>query len=293
MTSRLLVAAGAALLLLLTGCGGGEPQVGSVAPTATASSADPGDGPRWADAPRAASTPADPPGPPDRSAPAPAPADDAAPSPTASPTVTAGPTAKSVPLPPGLRRTTGTRGIALTFDDGPHPVWTPKVLDQLRRHGVTATFCVVGSRVREHPGLVARIVREGHQLCNHTWRHDVELGGRTPDKIRADLVRTTEAILAAVPDAQVPFYRQPGGRWTPEVVAVAKELGMVPLHWTVDPQDWAKPTAKAIAARVSAGIRPGAVVLLHDGGGDRAATVAACPALIAEIKGRYGVAALT
>jgi peptidoglycan/xylan/chitin deacetylase (PgdA/CDA1 family) len=166
------------------------------------------------------------------------------------------------------------------------------VLDQLRKAKVTATFCVVGTRVRRYPELMARIVREGHQLCNHSWRHDVDLGSRPVPEIRADLDRTNRAIRAVVPGARVVFYRQPGGRWTPAVVAVAKELGMASLHWNVDPQDWAKPPAKTIVARVRTGIRPGSVVLLHDGGGNRAATLAACPGLIAEIKRRYGVAKL-
>ncbi|RKN48267.1 polysaccharide deacetylase family protein [Micromonospora endolithica] len=195
-------------------------------------------------------------------------------------------------LPAGLHRTSGVRAVALTFDDGPDPVWTPKILDRLRAERVTATFCVVGVQVRRHPELVRRIVREGHQLCNHSWHHDTDLGRRPVAEIRADLVRTDRAIRAAVPRAKVPFYRQPGGRWTPELVAVAKQLGMRSLHWNVDPRDWGKPPAATIAARVRGAVRPGSVVLLHDGGGDRAATLAACPALITDLKRRYGVTRL-
>ncbi|MBO4205339.1 polysaccharide deacetylase family protein [Micromonospora echinofusca] len=213
-----------------------------------------------------------------------------APTPTVRPTTSRRPAPTA--LPPGLRRTTGVRGVALTFDDGPHPQWTPKVLDQLRAAGVKATFCVVGSKVRQHPALVVRIVREGHQLCNHSWQHDVDLGTRPEAQIRADLARTNQAIRAAVPGARIPYYRQPGGRWTPEVVAAAKGLGMQSLHWTVDPQDWAKPTASVISKRVTDRVRPGSIVLLHDGGGDRSATLRACPGLIASIKQRYGVTRL-
>ncbi|MEU7931659.1 polysaccharide deacetylase family protein [Micromonospora echinofusca] len=195
-------------------------------------------------------------------------------------------------LPAGLRRTTGVRAVALTFDDGPDPTWTPKVLDRLRAARVTATFCVVGKQARRHPDLVRRIVREGHQLCNHSWNHDLDLARRPAAEIRRDLLRTNAAIRAAVPGAKVPFYRQPGGRWTAEVVTVAKQLGMRSLHWHVDPQDWGKPTAATIAKRVRAAARPGSIVLLHDGGGDRAATLAASPRLIADLKRRYGVARL-
>ncbi|MFI7609123.1 polysaccharide deacetylase family protein [Micromonospora sp. NPDC049366] len=218
------------------------------------------------------------------------------PSPTAKPTQ-APPTGRPVrpkptKLPPGLRRTTGVRPVALTFDDGPSPTWTPKVLDQLRAARVKATFCLVGREAQRHPDLVRRIVREGHQLCNHSWRHNLDLGRLPVAEIRADLARTNKAIRAAAPGAPITFYRQPGGQWTPEVVAVAKELGMRALHWSVDPQDWAKPPAKTISKRVVAAVRPGSIVLLHDGGGDRAATLAACPGVIADLKRRFGVAPL-
>ncbi|WFE50821.1 polysaccharide deacetylase family protein [Micromonospora sp. WMMD1155] len=195
-------------------------------------------------------------------------------------------------LPAGLRRNTGERPVVLTFDDGPSPAWTPKVLDQLRAAKVTATFCVVGREVQRHPELVRRIVLEGHQLCNHSWRHDLDLARRPVDEIQADLARTNKAIQTAVPGAKVPFYRQPGGRWTSEVLKVAKGLGMRPLHWSVDPQDWDKPTAATIGERIHAAARPGAIVLLHDGGGNRAATLAACPHLIADLKKRFGIAKL-
>ncbi|WBB65570.1 polysaccharide deacetylase family protein [Micromonospora sp. WMMD812] len=226
------------------------------------------------------------------SAPPPSPKPSASPRPTR--TATTGRPVRPRPntLPAGLRRTTGARTVALTFDDGPSPAWTPKILDQLRAARVTATFCVVGREVQRHPELVRRIVREGHQLCNHSWRHDVDLGRLPVAEIRADLVRTNKAIQAAAPGAPITFYRQPGGRWTPEVVAVAKQLGMRPLHWSVDPQDWAKPPAATISHRVLTAVRPGSIVLLHDGGGDRAATFAACPRVIAELKRRFGVTRL-
>ncbi|WP_341718417.1 polysaccharide deacetylase family protein [Micromonospora sp. FIMYZ51] len=247
------------VVLLVTGCGGGSsPEAGSPSsppPSAALPSA-------------AAPTPArsKPPKPPLRALPA--------------------------KLPAGLVRTSGAPEVALTFDDGPDPAWTPKVLDRLKKADVTATFCVVGVQVRKHPELVRRIVREGHQLCNHSWNHDLDLARRPIAEIRADLVRTNKEIRRAVPDAEVPFYRQPGGRWTAEVVKVARKLGMRSLHWTVDPKDWAKPTAATIEKRVKRSAKPGGVVLLHDGGGDRAATLAACPRLIAALKRDHGVAAL-
>ncbi|MEU5942442.1 polysaccharide deacetylase family protein [Micromonospora sp. NPDC047548] len=261
MRARPVLAAAFGMVLLLAGCG--EPQRDprqAAAPAPTAASSSP------------AATPP----------PTPTPQQTTRPKPRLRP--------KPTTLPADLRRATGVRAVALTFDDGPDPAWTPKVLDQLRDARVKATFCLVGTQVRKHPELVARIVREGHQLCNHSWRHDFDLGRRPVADIRADLIRTNRAIQAAVPGAKVPFYRQPGGRWTPEVVAVARQLGMRSLHWTVDPQDWAKPTAETLIKRVHGSARPGAIVLMHDGGGDRSRTLAACPHVITDLKRRFGIA---
>ncbi|MDW5328616.1 polysaccharide deacetylase family protein, partial [Plantactinospora sp. KLBMP9567] len=194
--------------------------------------------------------------------------------------------------PYGARVSTGARYVALTFDDGPDPRYTPQTLDVLREHHVKATFCLVGQNALAHPELVRAIVADGHTLCNHSWTHDVKLGGRPAASIRADLVRTNEAIRAAVPDARIPYFRQPGGAWTASVVAVAGQLGMTSLHWAVDPQDWTRPGPGAIAARVTARVAPGAIVLLHDAGGNRQGTVIALHWLLPDLGRRYALAAL-
>ncbi|MDW5327860.1 polysaccharide deacetylase family protein [Plantactinospora sp. KLBMP9567] len=202
------------------------------------------------------------------------------------------PVARGTVGPLNTQRLTGVRGVALTFDDGPHPQWTPKVLDQLRRAGVRATFCVVGVKVRAYPALVRRIVREGHTLCNHSWQHDLKLGKKNTAQIRADLRRTDQAIQRAVPGIKVRYYRQPGGKWTPSIVAVAKSLGMKSLHWDVDPADWDDTSASEIRRRVAQQARPGSIVLLHDGGGDRSRTLGACPQVITSLKRKYGITRL-
>ncbi|MEH0935972.1 polysaccharide deacetylase family protein [Micromonospora psammae] len=194
--------------------------------------------------------------------------------------------------PLGTQVTTGSPEVALTFDDGPHPQYTPQVLDVLREFQVRATFCVVGENARNHPDLVRAIVADGHTLCNHSWNHDVMLGQRPPGTIRADLLNTNEAIRAAVPDAPIAYYRQPGGAWTYPVVSVAEELGMSPLHWTVDPSDWAAPGAMRIAATVTAETTAGAVVLLHDAGGDRQGTVDALRTMLPDLTSRFRLEAL-
>lgn len=215
------------------------------------------------------------------------------------PTVTPRPTVKAGAGRAGpriealdVRKVTGSADVALTFDDGPHATWTPRILDMLRAQRVKATFCLVGTQVRKNPALVVRIVREGHTLCNHSWNHDRALGSRPVAVIRADLVRTNVEIRKAVPGAMIRFFRQPYGTWTPAGVAVARELGMEPLGWDVDPKDWEKPAAKIIGQRVLARIKPGSIVLLHDGGGDRAQTLAACPALLIELRTRFRLVAL-
>ena len=187
----------------------------------------------------------------------------------------------------GVKLITGSTAVALTFDDGPHPAFTPQILAVLKANRVRAVFCVVGSEVRRHPDLVAQIAREGHTLCNHSWQHETALGTKPAASIRANLTRTNAEIRRAVPNAKIPYFRQPGGKWTPVGIRVARELGMTSLGWTVDPRDWEKPTAKVIGARVLKGAKPGSVILLHDAGGDRAATVAACRTLVPTLKSRH------
>jgi peptidoglycan/xylan/chitin deacetylase (PgdA/CDA1 family) len=172
----------------------------------------------------------------------------------------------------GTLRTTGSSGVALTFDDGPSPVWTPRVLSLLRQAHVKATFCLVGKEVRRHPDLVRAIVADGHTLCNHSWDHDMRLGSHSSRYIKANLARTNNAIRAAVPGARIDYFRQPGGYWTRREIAVVNGMKMVPLHWSVDPQDWRQPPASTIIRTLIRHITKGAIVLMHDGGGNRRPT---------------------
>ncbi|MEH1125752.1 polysaccharide deacetylase family protein [Micromonospora sp. CPCC 206061] len=194
--------------------------------------------------------------------------------------------------PFGSRRTTGTHTVALTFDDGPDPKHTPETLELLRRHRIKATFCLVGVNAKAFPGLVKAIADDGHTLCNHSWDHDISLGARSRATIRANLIRANNAIRAAAPGSRVSYYRQPGGAWTAGVVGVARELGMTSLHWIVDPQDWRKPSAGSIAGTVNASTRRGAIVLLHDAGGDRRGTVIALRSILPNLSRRFQLGAL-
>jgi peptidoglycan/xylan/chitin deacetylase (PgdA/CDA1 family) len=168
-------------------------------------------------------------------------------------------------------RTTGTRAVALTFDDGPDPVQTPQILALLDQYHIKATFCLVGQQVEKHPEVVRQIVAAGHTLCNHTWNHSLTIGKQKPEQIRADLSRTKDAIEAAAPGVRVPFFRAPGGDFTDRLVSVAGEYGMTSLYWEVDPQDWdhqegetdAAHTARVIAD-IKKHVKPGSIVLSHD-----------------------------
>ena len=172
--------------------------------------------------------------------------------------------------------------VSLTFDDGPDPEDTPQLLDVLRRHRVKAVFCLWGDHVRQYPNLVRRIAREGHTLCNHTMRHD-DLSGWTRQAIRADLKATNELIRSVVPNARIPYFRAPYGRWgqSPQVAA---RLGMQPLGWTFAVEDWEEPGAAVILDRLRTRLQPRSIVLLHDGGGDRSGTVQAVDQIIPELK---------
>jgi peptidoglycan/xylan/chitin deacetylase (PgdA/CDA1 family) len=194
--------------------------------------------------------------------------------------------------PFGARRSTGTPQVALTFDDGPDPTYTPQTLDLLRRYNVKATFCLVGINVRAFPELVRRIADEGHTLCNHSWSHDTGMGLRSKASIKADLERTNAEIHKAAPGHKVSYYRQPGGAWTASIVAVARQLGMTSLHWAVDPQDWTRPGASSISSRVNSGTARGSIVLMHDAGGDRRGTVSALRSILPNLTRRFQLAAL-
>lgn len=192
-----------------------------------------------------------------------------------------------------------TRQVALTFDDGPDPVTTPQILELLKGTGVKATFCVIGVKVRTHPELVRQIVADGHTLCNHSWSHDLNLGAKGLDAIHTDLEQTTAEIRKVVPDVAVRYFRHPGGNFTTSTDTITKGLGMVSLGWNVDPRDWDTTKYQTngqltehIVSVVSSQCHPGAIVLSHDGGGDRTSTIAAYRQLLPSLKTRFELVAL-
>ncbi|WP_051325564.1 polysaccharide deacetylase family protein [Glycomyces tenuis] len=195
--------------------------------------------------------------------------------------------------PMGTRDHTGSNGVALTFDDGPDPNWTPKVLAELRERGVKATFCVIGAYAEAHPDLIADIVHDGHTLCSHTWFHELDLGERSTEEIRANLQRTEDAIEKAAPGAEVEYFRHPGGQWTDRAVEVAAEMGMESLHWDIDPSDWDRRTTEAQIRDRVLDAKPGSIILLHDGASNQEAMFGALGAILDEFARReYALVAL-
>lgn len=168
--------------------------------------------------------------------------------------------------------------VALTFDDGPNPPHTNAILDVLERYGVRATMFCVGMHAAVFDQEVARIAEQGHLLGNHTWSHPF-----LPDLTAAQLREQIAATNAVCPTADgnvSRFFRPPYGSRTPEVLEWLADSGVVVTLWDVDPGDWARPGAEAIASRVLAQVQPGSIVLLHDGGGDRSQTAEALPVII-------------
>lgn len=155
------------------------------------------------------------------------------------------------------------------------------LLDLLARERVSAVFFLVGDHVEAPPELVRRIVDEGHTLGNHSFHHD-DLEDWEPETVRADLERNLSAIEAAVPGAEVPYFRAPFGRWG-RSIPVARELGMQPLGWALSIGDWDPPGVEELVRRLDA-VAPRNIVLLHDGGGDRSQTVQAVATLIPRLR---------
>lgn len=169
--------------------------------------------------------------------------------------------------------------VAITFDDGPWPGTTEQVLTILARLHAPATFFVVGRQVERYPALVRRESAAGMAVGTHSFSHPEHFGRLPMEGIRAEIAKGRDALkrLGVRPVG----FRPPGGAASPTVLAAAERLGWQTVLWTVDPLDWQPGvTPDQIVGRVLAAARPGAIVLLHDGGGDRSATVAALPGIV-------------
>ena len=175
--------------------------------------------------------------------------------------------------------------VAITFDDGPDPEWTPQVLDILKAANVKAAFFLVGFNAEQYPGLVRRIVAEGHEIGNHTYYHP-NLALCWPEHIRLEL-NATQLLLETITGRTTTLFRPPYAADTsPSKVSeltplkIAQDLGYLVVLESIDPQDWAKPGADIILQRVKQQRPDGNIILLHDAGGDRGQTIEALPRIL-------------
>lgn len=200
------------------------------------------------------------------------------------------------PTPPGESKTgelpaytgAGKPILYLTFDDGPMPPNTTAVLDLLDKYHAKATFFVVGSMVAAYPETLRDIIARGHIVGNHTWNHK-SLKGLSRPRFNSQVERTDQAIATALgdtatKDGNARYLRPPYGATDRNTKRFAAGLGYHIMMWDVDPQDWRRPEATAITRHVLKHARPGAVILLHDGGGNRSHTLAALRKLLPELK---------
>lgn len=172
--------------------------------------------------------------------------------------------------------------VALTFDDGPSG-YTPSLLSKLRARNAKATFFILGRQAAGNGAIMRRAVRDGHALANHGWSH-YTMGGGGP-RATGELSRTQKALRSA--SGYTPcVFRPPYGDTGPDLRRRARDLGMTTIIWNVDPRDWATPGTGSIVNNVLANSGPGAIILMHDGGGNRSQTLAAVGPIIGSLRGR-------
>jgi peptidoglycan/xylan/chitin deacetylase (PgdA/CDA1 family) len=172
--------------------------------------------------------------------------------------------------------------IALTFDDGPHQKLTPRLLDLLAEHHIHVTFFVIGENAAEHPEILQRAVREGHEIGNHTWSHP-NLAKMTDENVRSQIQHTEEAIRSAI-GSQPTLFRPPYGSVTAHQKRfIHDELGYEIILWEVDPLDWKNPGPNVVSSRILKETRPGSIVLAHD---IHAQTIQAMPATLTELEAK-------
>jgi len=153
--------------------------------------------------------------------------------------------------------------IAMTFDDGPHPQNTPRLLDMLRERNIKATFYVTGRSVNLYPQITRRIVAEGHEIGNHTWTHP-NLRKLSNTQVRSELNRTRDIIISTC-GVKPRTMRPPYGALSQSQRAwIHKEYGYPTILWSVDPEDWKKPGPSVVTSRILNNTRNGGIVLAHD-----------------------------
>ncbi|TMC60586.1 MAG: polysaccharide deacetylase family protein [Chloroflexota bacterium] len=174
------------------------------------------------------------------------------------------------------------REIALTFDDGPNPYYTPQVLAVLQRYGVKASFFCIGRQVASYPDLVKQEYADGNLVGNHSWSHP-NLALLSSDEIDSQINLTSNAIQQVI-GVRPTLFRPPYGVVNARVLSKANLLGLTTIIWSDEARDWTTPGTSVIVSRILSLAGDGAIILMHDGGGDRSQTVAALPAIITTLR---------
>jgi len=203
-----------------------------------------------------------------------------------------------IPTPYVIERTGAKPNqLALTFDDGPDPDWTPKVLDILKAKGVHASFFIIGDSAQAYPNLVQRVLAEGHDVGNHTFTHPNL--GEVPDAVVTLEINATQRLFEGLTGRSMRLFRAPYlGDAEPTTadeivpIQIAQSMGYLSVGLHVDPNDWQRPSADDIVRRVIEQVTDpnpdirGNIILLHDSGGDRSETIAALPKLIDALRAK-------
>lgn len=171
--------------------------------------------------------------------------------------------------------------IALTFDDGPWPNTTAKVLDILKKNRIKSTFFVVGQNVKNYPDLTKQIVADGHIIANHTWHHWYH---QMSAEAAAYEVANTGDIIYQTTGVRTSLFRPPGGIMNNGVAAYAKNNKYAVIMWSADSMDYSRPAVPRLMNNIFREAKPGGIVLMHDGGGDRSHTVKALPEIISRFR---------
>lgn len=187
----------------------------------------------------------------------------------------------------------GPRGrpkVALTFDDGPHPDVTPRVLDILAAHGARATFFMIGRYLERNLAIGARAAREGHQIGNHSWQHSYLQNFYSSRAYLHDIERTEALIRGIVGNAASIPFRTPVGHKSPDFARAAHVRGLQVVAWSLHSRDTIDRNPARVARRVLSRVRPGDIVLMHDGhqdpGGHRRSALEALPAILDGLRQR-------
>ena len=174
--------------------------------------------------------------------------------------------------------------VALTFDDGPNPEYTPQILAVLDKYHVKATFFMAGEMTQQYPKVVRKVTDQGHEVANHTMTHP-EAPKVDRQRLRQE-VREAAQLLEEISGKKIHYFRPPYGYFDAAYFQACRDNNMDVVLWSIVPKDWEQPPAEVIVQRVSVEIQPGAIVLLHDGGGDRRQTVKALPSIIEAIQAK-------